>query len=231
LLLLSVAGLVLLAGGCGEVSTAHAVEEKEDADKIAALLDPRHERFQHEAPPMFDVKFDTSRGTFIVRVEREWAPRGADRFYNLALNGYYDEVRFFRVIEGFMAQFGIHGEPRVAAAWRGERIVDDPVRTSNARGTLSFATAGPNTRTTQLFINYSDNAFLDDMGFAPIGKVIEGMDVVDALYSGYGEGAPRGRGPDQGEIQRRGNAYLAERFERLDHIKSASIVQDETEEP
>jgi peptidyl-prolyl cis-trans isomerase A (cyclophilin A) len=159
-------------------------------------------------------------------VTREWAPRGADRFYNLVKNGFYDDVRFFRVIPNFMAQFGIHGDPAVAAAWRMARINDDPVKQSNKRGFVVFATAGPNTRTTQLFINFKDNAAsLDKQGFAPFGRVVTGMETVDKIYDGYGEGAPRGKGPDQGRAQAEGNAYLSKEFPRLDFIKSATIAK------
>jgi peptidyl-prolyl cis-trans isomerase A (cyclophilin A) len=175
------------------------------------------------APATFRATFETSAGTFVIEVRREWAPLGADRFYNLARSGYFEGARFFRVIGGFMAQFGIHGDPAVATRWRAARIPDDPVRQSNARGMVSFATAGPNTRTTQLFINYGDNRQLDGMGFAPFGRVVEGMEVVDKLYNGYGEGAPRGRGPDQGRIQAEGNAYLEKDFPRLDYIKTVTV--------
>lgn len=177
-----------------------------------------------KAPEMFQVRFETTEGDFIVEARRDWAPRGVDRFYNLVREGFFDGAHFFRVIEGFMAQFGIPGDPQVAAAWREARIEDDPVRASNTRGRISFATAGPGTRTTQLFINYGDNARLDAMGFAPIGEVVEGMDVVDALHAGYGEGAPGGRGPDQGRIQQEGSAYLERAFPELDLIRRAELL-------
>src|SRR5947199_69901 len=151
---------------------------------------------RQRAPGTFRARFETRKGSFVIAVQRDWAPLGADRFYNLVKSGYFDGARFFRVIPGFMAQFGIHGDPHVAAAWRDATIPDDPVRQHNTRGAVSFATAGPGTRTTQLFINYGDNSQLDGMGFAPLGQVVEGMDVVDAPYGGYGEGAPRCRGPD-----------------------------------
>jgi len=176
------------------------------------------------APATFKASFDTSKGTFVIETTRDWAPNGADRFYNLVKNGFYNDVRFFRVIGGFMAQFGIHGTPAIQAAWRGAQIKDDPVTQSNQRATVTFATAGPNTRTTQLFISYRDNAGLDKQGFAPFGRVISGMDVVDKLYNGYGDGAPRGKGPDQTRLQMEGNAYLAKEFGMLDYIKSATIV-------
>ncbi|HWH67913.1 MAG TPA: peptidylprolyl isomerase, partial [Candidatus Sulfotelmatobacter sp.] len=148
--------------------------------------------------------------------------------YNLVRSGFFKDVAFFRVIPGFMCQFGIHGDPSVSAKWRSAKIPDDPVKGSNTRGTITFATAGPNTRTTQLFINFADNSNLDGMGFSPFGKVTEGMDVVDKIYSGYGEGAPRGHGPDQGRIQMEGNAYLKKDFPNLDYIKAATIVPAES---
>jgi peptidyl-prolyl cis-trans isomerase A (cyclophilin A) len=160
---------------------------------------------------------------FVIDVRREWAPNGADRFYNLVKNGFYDNVRFFRVISGFMVQFGINGDPKLSALWREARIRDDAVKQSNKRGFVTFATAGPNTRTTQVFVNFGDNAGLDRQGFAPFGQVVTGMNIVDALNSEYGEGGPRGRGPDQGRIQQEGNAYLTKDFSRLDFVKKATI--------
>jgi peptidyl-prolyl cis-trans isomerase A (cyclophilin A) len=188
-----------------------------------ALLNPAEAN--ETAPDEFRAQFDTTKGTFVIEVHRDWAPLGADRFYNLVRRGYYDDVRFFRVLDGFMAQFGISGDPELNTAWRQARIQDDPVRESNRRGYVTYAMAGPNTRTTQLFVNYGDNSNLDSQGFSPFGRVVEGMDVVDDLYSGYGEGAPRGRGPDQGRMQTEGNAYLAESFPDLDYINGATIVE------
>jgi peptidyl-prolyl cis-trans isomerase A (cyclophilin A) len=178
-----------------------------------------------KAPAVYQAKFDTSKGPFVIEVHREWAPQGADRFYNLVKNGFFDNARFFRVIEGFMVQFGINGDPKIAAVWRDADIKDDPVKQSNERGTITFATAGPNTRTTQVFINFADNAPLDGQGFSPFGKVVFGMEVVDSLYGGYGEGAPNGNGPDQGRIQSQGNAYLEQDFPKLDFIKTATIAE------
>jgi len=175
------------------------------------------------APATYQAKFDTSKGAFVVEVHRNWAPNGADRFYNLVKNGFYDNARFFRVISGFMVQFGINADPKISAVWREARIKDDPVRQSNKRGLITFATAGPNTRTTQVFINFGDNAMLDRQGFAPFGQVVSGMNVVDALFSGYGEGAPSGQGPEQGRLQQEGNAYLIKEFGKLDYIKKATI--------
>ncbi len=190
----------------------------------ADFHNPGSPGFAVQAPDSFNAKFETSAGDFVLAVHRHWAPRGADRFYNLTRSGYYDGGRFFRVIPGFMVQFGIHGDPLVAAAWRDQRIPDDPVRRTNLRGMVSFATAGPGTRTTQVFINFGSNDALDAQGFAPFAQVVAGMDVVDRLYAGYGEGAPRGRGPDQGRIQAEGNAYLERGFPRMDYVKRASIV-------
>ncbi len=179
---------------------------------------------REQAPATYKVKFDTSKGPFIVEVHRDWAPLGADRFYNLVKNGFFNNARFFRVISGFMVQFGINGDPAISSQWRSARINDNSVKKSNGRGLITFATAGPNTRTTQVFINYADNAALDGQGFAPFGQVTSGMNVVDALYSGYGEGAPSGSGPEQGRVQSEGNAYLTSSFPKLDYIKSATVV-------
>lgn len=188
------------------------------------LLYPQRPEMNEQAPDTYRARFETSKGDFVIEVHRDWAPNGADRFYNLVRSGYYDGVRFFRVIDGFMAQFGMHPDPLVTAQWRAAQIQDDPVVESNTRGRVTFAMTGqPNSRTTQVFINYRDNSNLDEMGFAPIGEVVEGMEVVDQLYSGYGEGAPRGSGPDQAQIQARGNEYLNAEFPELDYIVHASI--------
>jgi peptidyl-prolyl cis-trans isomerase A (cyclophilin A) len=172
---------------------------------------------KEQAPPTFKAKFDTSAGVFVVEVTRAWAPNGADRFYNLVKNGFYDGCRFFRVVPDFMVQFGINGDPSIQAAWRSANIQDDPVKQSNKRGYVTFATAGPNTRTTQVFINDKDNAFLDGQGFAPFGRVVTGIEVVSKIYSGYGER------PNQGSIQMQGNAYLQKEFPKLDYVKTATI--------
>jgi peptidyl-prolyl cis-trans isomerase A (cyclophilin A) len=176
------------------------------------------------APDTFKAQFDTTKGKFTVEVTRSLSPNGADRFYNLVKSGYFTDVAFFRVVPGFMCQFGIHGDPAVSAKWRDANITDDPVKGSNTRGTITFATAGPGTRTTQLFINFGNNTFLDGQGFSPFGKVTDGMDVVDKINSEYGEGAPNGNGPNQGRIQMEGNAYLKKDFPNLDYIKSATIL-------
>lgn len=181
-----------------------------------ALLHP--DTLHAKAPDVYDVKFDTTRGDFVVQVTRAWAPIGADRFYNLVKHGYFTGAAFFRVVPGFIVQFGLSADPAVNRAWRSANIKDDPVTQSNKRGTLTFATAGPNTRTTQLFINFADNSGLDRQGFAPFGLVTSGMDVVDKIYSGYGER------PDQGAITTQGAAYLEKNFPKLDTIKSATVV-------
>jgi len=178
---------------------------------------------REQAPPVYKAKFDTTKGVFVIEVQRDWAPNGADRFYNLVKNGLYDNVRFFRVISGFMVQFGIHGDPKVSAPWREAQLKDDPVKQSNKRGYITYAMAGPNTRTSQVFINFGDNASLDSQGFSPFGRVVTGMEVVDKLNAEYGEGAPRGRGPDQSRMQMEGNAYLTKDFGRLDYVKKATI--------
>ena len=183
-----------------------------------------------KAPDVYKAKFDTSKGPFVIEVHRDWAPRAADRFYNLVKNGFYDDTRFFRVLDNFMAQIGINGTPAIQTIWRDAKIQDDPVKESNKRGFVTFASAGANTRTTQFFINFKDNSNLDKPGacgpgcaFPPFGQVTSGMDVVDKLYSGYGEGGPRGTGPEQGRIQAEGNAYLAKDFPKLDYVKKATI--------
>ena len=200
---------------------ALGVAAAQDLARAGDLSDPA--RLNEQAPAVYKAKFDTSKGAFVIEVHRDWAPNGADRFYNLVKNGFYNDARFFRVMDGFMVQFGINGNPNISAVWQKANIEDDPVKQSNARGTITFATAGPNTRTTQVFINFGDNAGLDGRGFSPFGKVVSGMDVVDSLYSGYGEGAPEGHGPNQGIVQSLGNAYLEKAFPKLDYIKTATI--------
>ena len=176
------------------------------------------------APDSFLVALETSKGRVVMQVVRDWAPRGADRFYELVNNRYYDGAKFFRVL-GFMAQFGIGGDPAMNERWSNADIPDDPVTQSNKRGFVSYAMGGPNTRSTQLFINKRDNARLDPMGFAPFATVVEGMDVVDKLYSGYGEGAPDGNGPLQDRIEREGNRYLDKYFPLLDSVVTARVVR------
>ena len=182
-----------------------------------SLLDPATATLR--APAQFFAAFETTRGRFVVQVTRSFAPLGADRFYNLVRLGFYDKACFFRVVQGFVAQFGIHGDPQVSQLWRTAWIPDEPAAQSNVRGSVSFAAAGPGTRSTQLFINLIDNARLDSMGFAPIGTVVEGMGVVDRLYSGYAEK------PSQPRIQQEGNAYLERDFPSLDCIRRVRVEQ------
>jgi peptidyl-prolyl cis-trans isomerase A (cyclophilin A) len=195
------------------------------APNNAALKNPA--ALKEMAPGMYKVSFDTSAGAFEIEVHRDWAPNGADRFYNLVKNGFFDNARFFRVIPGFMVQFGISGDPSVNTVLRNARIPRDPVKESNKRGYITFAMQGgpngPDTRTTQVFINFRDNANLDGAGFAPFGMVSKGMDVVDKVYSGYGEGAPSGNGPSQERLQAEGNTYLTKDFPKMDYIKKATI--------
>lgn len=178
------------------------------------------------APAVFLTRFETSKGPFVIETHRSWAPRGADRFHQLVRSGFYDNTRFFRVVTSFMVQFGAHGDPEVNAAWESLTIPDDSVTQSNRRGFVSFAMAGPNTRTTQIFINLIDNTQLDGMGFAPFGQVVEGMSVIDSLYADYGDGPPSGFGPDQTRLMREGNSYLEREFPKLDFIRTARIVGD-----
>lgn len=171
-----------------------------------------------KAPDTFEVEFATTKGSFTVHVTRSWAPLGADRFYNLVKNGYFDEAAFFRIVPNFIVQFGLGADPEVNKAWRAANIKDDPVTQSNKPGTMTFATAGPNTRTTQLFINFAHNDFLDKQGFSPFAQVTKGMDIVQKLYSGYGER------PDQGSITAQGKAYLDKNFPNLDRISSTKVL-------
>lgn len=214
--------LSLLAAG---LTIASAQETKPEAKPAAASPDfTEPGKLTEQAPESYKAQFDTTKGKITIEVTRSLSPNGADRFYNLVRSGYFKDIAFFRVIPGFMCQFGIHGDPAVSAKWRKANLTDDPVKGSNSRGAITFATAGPNTRTTQLFINFGDNRNLDGMGFSSFGKVVEGMDIVDKINGEYGEGAPRGRGPDQGRIQAEGNAYLKKDFPNLDYIKSATIL-------
>jgi len=209
---LGVALLVTVAGLAGQAQVELA--------KAAKLRTPGV--LTEQAPPTFKANFDTSKGAFVIEVHRDWAPIGADRFYNLVKNGFFDDVRFFRVISNFMVQFGINGSPTVSAIWRNPavQLKDDPVKQSNKRGYITFATGGPNTRTTQVFINFKDNAFLDGQGFSPFGEVSQGMeDVVDKLYSQYA-----GKPQDQFvQILNQGNAFLNKDFPKLDFVKAATI--------
>lgn len=217
------------AGALSVVLALAACGGAEDAGERAAP-DPllRPERFTATAPAVFQARFETTAGPFVVEVHRDWAPLGADRFYNLVRAGFFDDTRVYRVLEGFVAQFGLSGDPYVNQAWKTEYLVDDPVVRENTRGTLTFAKGGRHTRTTEVFINLRDNPSLDGEGFAPFGEVVEGMDVVDTFHSGYGDGPPRGEGPYQAMVEARGNAYLDAEFPDLTHIERAVIVDERT---
>jgi peptidyl-prolyl cis-trans isomerase A (cyclophilin A) len=184
------------------------------------------------APPSFTAKFVTTKGEFTVEAHRDWAPRGVDRFYNLVRSGFFTNVSFYRVVPGFVVQFGASPDPRVEAAWTKAIIKDDPVKQSNKKYFLTFAMGGPNTRTTQVFINLRDNAPLDGMGFSAFGEVTEGKEVVDQIYPGYGDMAEQGgRGPSQSRVQAEGKAYLDKNFPLLDSIKSATIASEAAPAP
>ena len=213
--------LLLLLAACGEGKTA-ARPDTDGPDPLA-LRDPT--RAREACPEVFKVRFDTSAGPITVEVRRSWSPDGAKRLYNLVRIGYFDDIAFFRVVPGFVAQFGIHGDPDISREWSRARIADDPPGESNRRGTLVFATAGPNTRTTQLFFNLGDNTRLDAMGFTPVGEIVQGLDVLDRLHAGYGESMPEGRGPVQRRIEQEGNGYLRANFPNLDFIVRAEIVE------
>ena len=193
-----------------------AVPPHSTAAPRPSLLNPAS--LTAKAPADFKARFTTTAGDFIVEVHRDWAPLGADRFYNLVRRGFFTNASFFRVVPGFVVQFGLHADPAVNKVWQHATIKDDPVKQTNKRGALVFATAGPNTRTTQLFINFADNARLDGMGFAPFGEVIEGMDVVDKIYAAYGEQ------PRQDLITDQGDAYISHNFPKMDKIKLARVL-------
>jgi len=200
-------------------STAAKKPATTAAPSRAALMNPA--KLTAVAPPVYKATFDTSAGSFVIEVHRDWAPKGADRFYNLVKNGFFDNVRFFRVVKSFMVQFGINGDPQIQQHWAEANIPDDPVTQKNVRGYITFANRGPNTRSTQVFINYVDrNTFLDPQGFAPFGQVVSGMEVVDKLYGEYGE-APSGQ---QGRIQREGNKFLNAEYPKLDYVTKARIT-------
>ncbi len=208
---LAVSAVVTLAlGGCSS---------PDESKKAAA---PKPALKAEKTPDVFQAVFDTSRGQVVIEVHRDWAPVGVDHFYWLIKTGFYDGVRFFRVTRNYV-QFGINGDATTNGLWSTARLPDDKVKQSNVKGTLSFAHLGANSRTTQLFFNMKNNKDLDKQGFAPLGKVIAGMDVVERLYSAYGEVAPRGQGPDPTKIEVQGHTYLDSKFPRLDYIKKATI--------
>lgn len=226
--------LLVLAGcsGASRSDSANPVMKSLDAMEAAGRTEKATQSASTITPPAsaaasdadvpkegtFKVKFESSAGEFTILVHRDWAPIGAQRFYELVTSGFYNDCRFFRVVPNFMVQFGIAADPVIQSSWR-INLKDDPVTQTNRRGYITFATAGPNSRTTQVFINFKDNSFLDDQGFAPFGEVIDGMQNVDAIYSAYGES------PDQGAIQNSGNEYLKASFPNLDYVTKASIVE------
>jgi peptidyl-prolyl cis-trans isomerase A (cyclophilin A) len=241
--IVAIGAMLALAAGCGGKKngagegTAEGRAARGGADEPVAAREAEPERPEAEsrpaggkaeqgtrAPDEFTAVLDTTAGEIRIEVHREWAPRGADRFHELVESGYYSGCPFFRVLDGFMAQVGISPDPALNAEWRKRRIEDDPVEQSNTRGRVSFAMAGPDSRTTQFFVNYGDNSKLDRMGFAPFGEVSD-MKAVDELYSGYGECAPKGRGPSQRRLQTEGEAYWKKEFPELDVIRSARIVE------
>ena len=185
----------------------------------STLMDPTAAHLNQTAPDKFRAQFKTSSGVFVVEITRAWSPVGADRFYSLVKSGYFDQQRFFRVMPDFIVQWGMHANPEVTAKWENAKIEDDPRKETNRRGTITYATSGPNTRTTQLFVNLADNGRLDDQGFTPIGEVVEGMSVVDAINPEYGEK------PSQQKIGQRGNNYLKKIFPNLTYIETAQIVE------
>jgi homoserine O-acetyltransferase len=218
-LAVTVTALWVFGTGCGTSWTAE--------DLRAALMDPEHAIWHERAPEAFDVRFETSNGDFVLQAHREWAPIGVDRLYNLVRTGFYDDSRFYRVRAGFIVQFGLPGDPPVTAVWYDRAMPDDPVVQSNTKGAVAYAMTGPDTRTTQLYINLDDNTELDQQGFAPIGSVVVGMDVVEQLYAEYDEGAGGGmRGGNQGQIVSGGNAHLDAEFPNLDRLIRATIIEE-----
>ena len=215
-----------LVGACGggepkEETPAQAEEAAPAVDPSSPLLTPA--TLAESAPETYRVRFETSVGAIVVQVNKAWSPNGADRFYNLVKNGYYDDTRFYRVVEGFMAQFGLKGVNAIDQAWRDATFPDDPFTQSNRRGTITFAHAGADTRTTQVFFNFKDNAHLDESGFTPFGEIVEGLDVLDRVYAGYGELPPAGKGPDYAKAWVQGNKYLDENFPEMTKVVSATL--------
>lgn len=213
---ISTLSLIVLSAACASPDTppADSAAATPPATPAAAPADA--------APATFRVRMETSKGPIVIQVNRAWSPNGVDRFHQLVEAGYYDDVRFFRVVPGFVVQFGMHGDSARNAQWSTNGLIDEPVMQPNRRGTVTYAKSSmPNSRTTQLFINLADNTTLDQQGFAPFGEVVEGMSVIDALYSGYGD-QPTGR---QGEIAAQGNAFLNREYPRLDFIKTAKVVK------
>jgi peptidyl-prolyl cis-trans isomerase A (cyclophilin A) len=202
-----------------------AIQQASAPSNMDNLMNPA--ALTEKAPDVYEARFNTTRGAIVIDVRRAWAPIGADRFYNLVKNGFYDNCRFYRVLEGILVQFGIKGDPKIDAIWARATIPDDPVKQSNRKGYVTFAKAGPNSRTTQVFINFTDdNVLLDGQGFAPFGTVTKGTDIMASLYADYGEIPPGGKsGPDPIRMMTEGNAYLQKYFPKLDYVKSAVIVE------
>lgn len=212
-------GLGLAAAACAMLCGCSQAPEQSRREA------PAKKGAAERAPEAYRVKFETSKGEFVVEVTRAWSPHGADHFYDLVRTGYYDGNRFFRVVRNFIVQFGISGDPSANRLWAQANIPDDPVKQNNKKGTITYAQLGPRSRATQVFINLKDNGkVLDKAGFAPFGKVISGMDVVENFYNSYGEVPPRGDGPDPNQIEIRGNAYLESRFPRLDYVSKAYTI-------
>ena len=215
--------LAVVSTGCRGVPKA-VTSATPPLDQRTMLRDRGNAFWSQPAPPKFGVAVETTEGTFVLEIERPLAPRGVDRFYGLVRAGYFDDSRFFRVVPGFIAQFGIPGAPAIAQLWKDRAFADDSVRTSNVRGTIAFAMTGPNTRTTQLFVSLADNSRLDAQGFSPLGRVVEGMDVVDRLYGGYGESAGGGmRAGKQARMMSEGNAHLDRDYPNLDRLVRAYV--------
>jgi homoserine O-acetyltransferase len=215
-------GLAMAGSGCHRTGPGSDVASV--AEGRTLLLEPGAAYWSQPAPATYRVSVETTKGTFVIAVDRALAPRGADRFYRLVRAGYFDDSRFFRVVPGFIVQFGIPGDPAVARVWKDRAIADDSVRASNVRGTIAFAMTGPNTRTTQLFISLVDLSRLDAQGFAPIGRVVSGMEVVDQLYGGYGENAGGGmRAGKQDRMLNEGNQHLDRDYPKLDRLVTAQI--------
>lgn len=218
-LLIAVGVLTLGLSSCGEESAP------ETSQGNPALLDPT--QATEKAPDVYRARFTTTKGDFVIEVHRDWTYRGADRFFNLIQVGFFDDTSFFRVVHGFVVQFGLNGDPAVNAVWKERTLLDDDLVRSNSHGTVTFALSGKNTRTTQVFINLGDNSRLDTMGgFSPFGKIVEGMDVVKKLYGGYGDMPSQGgRGPDSTKVESLGNDYAKKNFPKLDWIVRAVIEE------
>jgi peptidyl-prolyl cis-trans isomerase A (cyclophilin A) len=213
----------LAAVACLGASVGPSHATAQPAAPKVPLRAPTAAALAKAGPDSFTVVVSTSKGPFTIVVRRAWSPKGADRFFHLVQARYLDGIKFYRAIPGFMAQAGYHGDPAITAAWDAFPLPDEPVKHSNTRGAVTFATTGRNSRTTQFFVNIGNNANLDALAFTPFGEVTDGMPTVDMLYSGYGEGFPRGDGPDQRRIRDNGNAYLKQAFPKLDGIDSARV--------